>query len=111
MYATLAVANGILAEAALSFLGLGVAQPEPSWGNMLSAAQSMRVLSYEWWLWVPPGVAIVSMVLAVNLIGEALSRVLNPQSTALMKDLRRPRAQLRRTMSPASLPIFTSQRK
>jgi peptide/nickel transport system permease protein len=91
VYATLAVANGILAEAALSVLGLGVAQPEPSWGNMLSAAQSMRVLSYEWWLWIPPGVAIVSMVLAINFVGEALAQALNPQSTALIRDLRRPR--------------------
>ena len=51
VFATLAIANGILTEAALSFLGLGVRPPQPSWGNMLSAAQSMRVLQYEWWMW------------------------------------------------------------
>lgn len=87
VYATLAVANGILAEAALSFLGLGVRQPDPSWGNLLSAAQSMRVLSYCWWLWVPPGIAIILMVLAINLIGEALSKSFNPQSSATLRDM------------------------
>ncbi|MGO3885566.1 MAG: oligopeptide ABC transporter permease [Mycetocola sp.] len=86
--ATLAVAGGILAEAALSFLGLGVAQPDPSWGNMLTAAQSMRVLSYEWWLWVPPGLAIVLMVLSINFIGEALASTLTPRNSALLRDLR-----------------------
>ena len=85
--ATLAVANAILAETALSFLGLGVTQPDPSWGNMLSAAQSMRVLSNEPWLWIPPGIAIVLMVLAINFIGDALSSSLAPRQGALLKDL------------------------
>jgi len=83
----LAVANGILAEAALSFLGLGVRQPQPSWGNMLSAAQSMRVLTYQWWLWVPPGLAIVTMVLSINFVGEGLARVLNPRGREPIADL------------------------
>lgn len=87
VYATLAVANGILAEAALSFLGLGVRQPQPSWGNMLSAAQSMRVLTYQWWLWVPPGAAIVLMVLAINFVGEGLARALGPRPAAPVRDL------------------------
>ncbi|MFT3943768.1 MAG: ABC transporter permease [Ancrocorticia sp.] len=85
--ATLAVAGAILAETALSFLGLGVTQPDPSWGNMLSAAQSMRVLSNEPWLWVPPGIAIALMVLAINFIGDALSTSLAPRQGALLKDL------------------------
>ncbi|MBF6638784.1 ABC transporter permease [Rouxiella silvae] len=84
---TLAVANAILAEAALSFIGLGVKQPQPSWGNMLSAAQSNRVIDYEWWLWVPPGLTIVLMVLAINFIGEGLSRVLNPRPAVPIKDI------------------------
>ncbi|MCB8821946.1 ABC transporter permease [Microvirga rosea] len=87
VYATLAVANSILAEAALSFLGLGVRQPQPSWGNMLSAAQSMRVLTYQWWLWIPPGAAIVLMVLAINFVGESLSRALSPRPGAPIRDL------------------------
>lgn len=84
---TLAVANAILAEAALSFIGLGVRQPQPSWGNMLAAAQSIRVIDYEWWLWVPPGMTIVLMVLAINFIGEGLSRVLNPRPITPVKDI------------------------
>lgn len=77
--ATLAVTYAVLSEAAMSFLGLGVSQPNPSWGNLLSQAQSLRVLSSEPWLWVPPGVAIIGLVLAVNAIGEALSHAITPQ--------------------------------
>ncbi|WP_374833372.1 oligopeptide ABC transporter permease [Paenochrobactrum pullorum] len=88
VYATLAVAHGILAEAALSFLGLGVRQPQASWGNMLSAAQSMRVISYQWWLWVPPGIAIVAMVLSINFVGEGLARTLNARPITPIKDLK-----------------------
>ena len=84
---TLAVANAILAEAALSFIGLGVKQPQPSWGNMLSAAQSIRVIDYEWRLWIPPGLTIVLMVLAINFIGEGLARVLNPRPAVPIKDI------------------------
>ncbi|MDO7205128.1 ABC transporter permease [Paraclostridium bifermentans] len=63
---TLAMANAILMEAALSFLGMGVKPPMPSWGNMLTAAQNMRTLRSEWWLWIPPGVMIIISVLAIN---------------------------------------------
>ena len=59
VYTTLAIANGILLEAGLSFLGMGVRQPQPSWGNMLTAAQSMRVLQSQWWLWIPPGLMVL----------------------------------------------------
>lgn len=77
--ATLAVTKAILSEAALSFLGLGVKQPDPSWGNMLSAAQSFRVLGYEPWLWIPPGVAIALLVLSLNAIGESLQESMRPR--------------------------------
>ncbi|MCL2894185.1 oligopeptide ABC transporter permease [Brenneria tiliae] len=80
VYATLAIATGILAEAALSFLGLGVKQPTASWGNMLSAAQSMRVLGNAWWLWLPPGVMVFVMVLSINFIGDALKQAFDPSS-------------------------------
>ena len=76
---TLAVTTAILSEAALSFLGLGVSQPDPSWGNMLSSAQNFRVLSYEPWMWIPPGVAIALLVLAVNAMGEALQEHVRPR--------------------------------
>lgn len=77
--ATLAVAQGILMEAGLSFLGLGVKQPQPSWGNMLSAAQSMRVLQYEWWLWIPAGVLVFLSVLSINFVGDGLRDALDPK--------------------------------
>lgn len=77
--ATLSVAQGILMEAGLSFLGLGVKQPEPSWGNILSAAQSMRVLQYEWWLWIPAGLLVFLSVLSINFVGDGLRDALDPK--------------------------------
>lgn len=74
---TLSMANAILMEASLSFLGMGVKPPMPSWGNMLTAAQNMRTLSSEWWLWIPPGFMIIISVLAINFLGEGLRRKLD----------------------------------
>lgn len=77
---TLAIANGILMEATLSFLGLGVNPPAPSWGNMLVAAQNMSVLKHQWWMWIPAGSAVVLMVLAVNFLGDGLRDALDAKS-------------------------------
>ena len=77
---TLSVASGILMEATLSFLGLGVNPPDPSWGNMLVAAQSMSVLKNQWWMWIPAGTAVVLMVLAVNFFGDGLRDALDAKS-------------------------------
>ncbi len=77
--ATLAIADAILTEAALSFLGMGVKPPQPSWGNMLSAAQSMKTLQYEWWLWVPPGLLIFLTVLSINFLGDGLKDIMDPK--------------------------------
>lgn len=76
---TLSIAQGILMEAGLSFLGLGVKQPIPSWGNILSAAQNMRVLQYEWWLWIPAGLLVFLSVLSINFIGDGLRDMLDPK--------------------------------
>ena len=76
---TLTVANCILQEAALSFLGLGVQPPTPSWGNMLNAAQSVTVISSMPWLWVPPGVAVALVVLCVNFVGDGLRDAVDPR--------------------------------
>jgi len=74
---TLSLAFAILAEAALSFLGLGVEPDAPSWGNMLQAARSdMR---QAWWVAVFPGVAITLAVLGFNLLGDGLRDVLDPR--------------------------------
>ncbi len=79
--ATFGVASAIILEAGLSFLGLGVGVPVPSWGDMINAAQSPTVLIDEPWLWISPGVAIALTVLAVNFIGDGLRDALDPRST------------------------------
>jgi peptide/nickel transport system permease protein len=75
--ATLNVANVILAEASLSFLGVGVPQTTISWGSMIAEGRSL--LSTAWWLVAAPGVAIVSVSLVGNLFGDWLRDALDPQ--------------------------------
>jgi peptide/nickel transport system permease protein len=80
VYATLQVANAILLEAGLSFLGLGVPPPAASWGNMLNAARSTAVLEQFPWQWLFPGGALVLAVLAINFIGDGLRDAFDPRS-------------------------------
>lgn len=68
--ATILVADAVLSEAAVSFLGAGVQPPEASWGNMLNQAQSITVLSSMPWLWLPPGIAIFLTVVSTMAIGD-----------------------------------------
>ena len=75
--ATLAIAAAIIAEASLSFLGLGQQPPAPSWGSMLNSAQ--RFLTQAPWLAVFPGAAIFLAVLAFNLVGDGLRDALDPR--------------------------------
>ena len=77
--ATLGVADAILTESALSFLGLGVQQPIASWGNMLADARNLTVLRSQPWLWLPPGLAIFITVLAINFMGDGLRDAFNPK--------------------------------
>lgn len=77
---TLSIASGILMEATLSYLSLGVRPPSPSWGNMLVAAQNMAVLKNQWWMWIPAGAAIVLMVLSINFLGDGLRDALDAKS-------------------------------
>ncbi len=77
--ATLIMATAILIEAALSYLGLGVQAPIPSWGNILEPARSMSVLMRMWWLWLPPGFLILISVLSINLVGDGLRDALDPR--------------------------------
>ncbi len=74
---TLSIAQAIIAEASLSFLGLGQQPPDPSWGSMLNSAQ--RFLSQAPWLAVFPGVAIFLCVLSFNLVGDGLRDALDPR--------------------------------
>lgn len=75
--ATLGVAGAILVESSLSFLGIGVQPPTPSWGNILTEGKS--VLGIAWWLTLFPGLAILVTVLAYNLLGEGLRDLLDPR--------------------------------
>ena len=77
--ATLGVAGAILTEASLSFLGFGILPPTPSWGEMLNSAKSLTRLQENPWLWVPPGMAILLTVLAINFIGDGLRDSLDPR--------------------------------
>jgi len=75
--ATLGVAGAVLMESGLSFLGLGVQPPMPSWGNVLAIGRDY--LHIAWWLTLFPGLAILITVLAFNLLGEGLRDVLDPR--------------------------------
>jgi peptide/nickel transport system permease protein len=77
---TLGVADAMLTEAGLSFLGLGVQAPLASWGNMLTDAQHLNVLQHYPWQWIPPGLAIAISVLAINFIGDGLRDALDPRA-------------------------------
>lgn len=76
--ATLGVASSILSEAGLSFLGLGVPPPAPSWGNMLNRARPLHILRNMPWMWIPPGVAILLTILSINFVGDGLRDALDP---------------------------------
>ncbi len=76
--ATLSIAAAIIAEAALSFLGLGQQPPAPSWGSMLNAAQ--RFLTNAPWMAIWPGLAIFLVVLSFNLVGDGLRDALDPRA-------------------------------
>jgi ABC-type dipeptide/oligopeptide/nickel transport system permease subunit len=78
--ATLGVAGAIMAEAALSFLGLGVQPPTPSWGSMISDGRDLFQLRNAPWTSVFPGLAIGAAVLGFNLLGDALRDVLDPRT-------------------------------
>jgi peptide/nickel transport system permease protein len=77
--ATLQTAQAILAEAALSFLGLGTGRNYPSWGQMISLGRDY--ISIAWWLSTFPGLAILLTVLAINLVGDRIRDVLDPRVT------------------------------
>ena len=78
--ATLGIGNTILAEAALSFLGLGVQPPTASWGNMVASGRDAMLDA--WWITTFPGLAIVFTVMAFNLVGDGLRDALDPRRIA-----------------------------
>jgi peptide/nickel transport system permease protein len=80
VYSTLSMAGAIMSESALSFLGLGVTPPTPTWGNMIQYAKDMFVLKSRPWLWIPPGLCILLAVMSINLIGDGLRDAFDPKS-------------------------------
>lgn len=78
--ATLGYAGNLLSESGLSFLGFGVQEPTPSWGNMLTAAQTSDVLNIYWWRWVFPALAVFLVSFSVNLIGDAVRDAIDPRA-------------------------------
>ena len=82
VYATFLVASVIVFEASLSYLGLGVQQPTPSWGNLVQATRVVTVLERYPWQWVPAAACIVLMVLAVNFVGDGLRDAFDQRSTS-----------------------------
>lgn len=72
-------AAAILQEAALDFLGFGIQPPTPSWGIMMTVAQDINILLTKPWVWIPPGIAVATLVLSINFLGDALRDALDPQ--------------------------------
>ncbi|HLR79707.1 MAG TPA: oligopeptide ABC transporter permease [Bacillota bacterium] len=79
--ATLLLATYIVAEAGLSFIGVGVPPEIPSWGNMLMEARQTDVLQNKLWIWVPPAVCITLTILSINFVGEGLKDAFDPKTT------------------------------
>ena len=77
--ATLTMASAILTEAGLSFLGMGVVAPTPSWGNMMEAARQAAVFKNFPWQWIPAGIMCLLTVVSINLIGEGLRDAFDPK--------------------------------
>lgn len=78
--ATLSIPSFIVAESVLSLIGLGIQQPDPSWGNLLSSATNASILVLQPWLIWPPALMIILTVLAFNLLGDGLRDALDPRS-------------------------------
>jgi peptide/nickel transport system permease protein len=75
--ATLGIASAVLIESGLSFLGIGVQPPDPSWGNMLTEGKDN--IEIAWWLSVYPGMAILTTVMGYNMLGEGIRDSLDPR--------------------------------
>ena len=77
---TLSFASCLLTESSLSYLGFGVQQPQPTWGNMLSGSNNSVVIQYYWWQWLFPAIFLSLATISINVIGDALRDALDPKS-------------------------------
>ena len=78
---TLDFAGCLLTESGLSYLGFGVQQPRPTWGNMLNGANNSIVIQNYWWQWVFPAIFLATATICINIIGDTLRDVLDPKSS------------------------------
>ncbi|MCL2168853.1 MAG: ABC transporter permease subunit, partial [Defluviitaleaceae bacterium] len=76
----LGLAGSMLTESTLGFLGFGINEPTPTWGNMLNGSGSTVTLRYEWWRWVFPAAALVIATLSINLVGDGLREAIDPRT-------------------------------
>jgi peptide/nickel transport system permease protein len=79
VYASLGMASVILTETSLSFLGLGVSPPTPTWGNMIQEARNTFIIQHKWWYWIPPGIFIFVSVMSFNILGDGLRDAIDPK--------------------------------
>lgn len=76
---TLGFAGCLLTESSLSYLGFGVQQPQPTWGNMLNGANNSTVIRYYWWQWLFPALFLSVATICINMLGDALRDALDPK--------------------------------
>lgn len=77
---TLQFASSMLIESTLSFIGFGVIEPNPTWGNMLKGCQDSKIISEFWWRWVFPAAALSLSTISINIMGEGLREAIDPYS-------------------------------
>lgn len=78
--ATVAFSSAILSEASLAYLNLSVSEPIPTWGGLLTRANSSIIMREYWWMWVFPGALLFLLILSINLIGEGLRDAVDPKA-------------------------------
>ena len=78
---TLDFAGCLLTESSLSYLGFGVQQPQPTWGNMLDGANNSIIIQNYWWQWVFPAIFLSIATISINIIGDTLRDVMDPKSS------------------------------
>ncbi|MCL2216715.1 MAG: ABC transporter permease subunit [Defluviitaleaceae bacterium] len=80
VWLALNLAGSMLTESTLSFIGFGVSEPTPSWGNMLTGANNTIVLRQFWWRWIFPAIALTTVTLSINIIGDGLREAIDPRA-------------------------------
>lgn len=83
---TITFAAAILSEASLSYLGLSVSEPVPTWGGLLQRASNSSTMKNYWWLWVFPGGLLITLIMSINLIGEGLREAVDPKAISSKKE-------------------------